>query len=152
MALHIPTQRISAKNQITLPRSARGLLGVDKDGSVCGLQQQMRSLEADQVFPAVLLMTEEELNRTEKKILDDESLDALKKQNLVMKLNGKVHRMSVDAQNRIVLPAHFVEYLHLERDVFTFSTNKGVAVWNPEDWIKYNATQDDDELGAYLLT
>lgn len=151
MAPHTPTQRISAKNQVTLPRSARGLLDVDSDGVLCGLQQKMRNLDADEVFPAVLLISEDELHETEKKILDNDDLDPLKKQNLVMKLNGKVHRMSIDAQNRVVLPGHFVEYLHLERDVFMFSTNKGIAVWNPEDWIRYNANQDDEELGAYLL-
>mgnify|MGYP000701550028 CR=1 FL=1 len=152
MNSNIPTQRISAKNQVTLPRSARGLMGADQDGLVCGLQQQMRDPEGEGVFPVVLLMTEDELHRTEQKILENDQLDPLKKQNLIMKLNGKVHRMSVDGQNRIVLPGHFVDYLHLERDVFMFSTNNGVAVWNPSDWTRYNSSQDDDELGAYLLT
>lgn len=152
MTPHIPTQRISAKNQITLPRSARGLLGVDQDAQVCGLQEHMRLVDTDERYGVVLLITEQELKRTEQKITSNESLHPLKRQNLIMKLNGKVHRMSVDAQNRIVLPAHFVDYLKLERDVFIFSTNNGVAVWNPEDWSRYMASQDDDELGAYLLT
>ena len=152
MTLHVPTQRISAKNQITLPRSARGLLGVDKDAQVCGLQEHMRQVDSDERFNVILLITEAELKRTEQKIIENEDLHPLKKQNLIMKLNGKVHRMSVDAQNRIVLPGHFVDYLGLDRDVFTFSTNNGVAVWNPEDWTRYMTSQDDDELGAYLLT
>ncbi|NRA37926.1 MAG: hypothetical protein HRU15_07290 [Planctomycetes bacterium] len=151
MAPHIPTQRISAKNQVTLPRSARGLLGTEKEAALCGLQQPMRCLSDDGKFPVVLLMTENELRKTEQRILDNESLDPLKKQNMIMQLNGKVHRMSVDGQNRIVLPGHFVEYLGLERDVFMFSTNNGVAVWNPKDWEAYNANQDEDELGTYLL-
>ena len=151
MAPHIPTQRISAKNQVTLPRSARGLLGTEKEAALCGLQQPMRCLSDDGKFPVVLLMTENELRKTEQRILDNESLDPLKKQNMIMQLNGKVHRMSVAGQNRIVLPGHFVDYLRLQRDVFMFSTNNGVAVWNPKDWEAYNANQDEDELGTYLL-
>ena len=63
--------------------------------------------------------------------------------------------MAIDAQHRVVLPAHLVGYLGLERDVFFVCTNTTIQVWNPADYLiwsgrdagpSYNA-----DLNSYLI-
>jgi len=149
----LPTQRLSPKNQVTLPREARAFLGVGEEVPVCGMQH--RVIKAGETFPVLLLLTEKELQRREQKIIDDPSLDAAKRFELVTRLNGGVRRMAVDGQHRVVLPQHFVQHIAVERDVFFVSTNTTVQVWNPIHYLRWSG-QDrgehfDPALDAYLM-
>ena len=63
--------------------------------------------------------------------------------------------MAVDAQHRIVLAAHFVQWLGLDRDLFFVCTNTTVQVWNPAHYLRWSGQDRDDhfdpELNAYLM-
>ena len=152
----LPTQRLSPKNQVTLPRDARAFLGVGDGGQVCGIQHKVRKGAAGgDTFALLLLLTDKELQRREQKILDDPALAPAKRFELVTKLNGGVRRMAVDGQHRVVLPPHFVAYLALERDVFFVCTNSTVQVWNPDHYLRWSGQDRDDhfdpQLDAYLM-
>ena len=133
-----------------MPKGARGLVGSEADGYVYGLARQMRAEDGSGTWPLIMLMSDERLRAIEAKINDDPELDPAQKQRRIMKLSGGAYRMSIDAQNRIVLPAHFVQHLRLERDVYCFSTNQEVMVWNPADYQAYLGDTEDDDLDAFF--
>jgi DNA-binding transcriptional regulator/RsmH inhibitor MraZ len=152
----LPLQRLSPKNQVTLPREARAFLGVAEEAQVCGMQHRLaREGKGGGTFPILLLMTERELQRREQRILDDPAISPAKRFELVTKLNGSMRRMAVDAQHRAVLPPHFVSFLALERDVFFVCTNTTVQLWNPIHYLKWSGQDQDGhtdpELDAYLM-
>lgn len=147
MVHSLPTQRLSPKHQVTLPRGARALTGADVEGYVCGTLHRMRKPETGESFRVVVLMTERELQRREEAIRQNQELDPARAEALIADLNGNVQRMAIDAQRRVVLPGHFVRYLRLERELYMFSTNTTVLVWNPQDWLRWSGGDDEDEEG-----
>jgi len=98
-------------------------------------------------FPVLVLMGEEELTRRENELRAMPDVDPAQLQYYIHTLNGPVRRMAVDAQRRIVLPAHFVDYLKLEREVYMYSTNVTVLAWHPDDWRRYSSTPEAEDGG-----
>src|SRR6476469_2913134 len=133
----LPTQRLSPKNQVTLPREARAFLDVGDGGQICAMQWRVAKDGEGEAVPILLLLTEKELQRREQKILDDPALTPAKRFELVTKLNGGVRRMAVDAQHRVVLPAHFVAHLGIARDLFFVCTNTALQAWNPATYLRW---------------
>ncbi len=150
MSFPLPTQRLSPKNQISLARSARALAGADADGHVCGGPQRLRQPHSGEVFNVLVLMTEGELVRREQGLRVRSDLGADQLAYLIAQLNGTIQRMNLDGQRRIVLPAHFVSFLRLERELYLFSTNSSVLVWHPQDYLRYAGL--DAEPGPGLET
>ncbi len=145
MAVDHPTQRVSPKHQVTLLKGARALVEAEADGYVCGTVHRMMHQHSQERFPVVVLFSERELQRREEAIRSNQTLSPMAVEAQVARLNGNVQRMNLDAQRRIVLPAHFVRYLGLAQDVYMFSTNTSVMVWNPDDWRRW---QEADEAAA----
>jgi DNA-binding transcriptional regulator/RsmH inhibitor MraZ len=143
----IPTQRLSPKNQVTLPKGARAIAQVETEGYVCGRPDRMTLPLTGEQFPVVVLMEEAELQRREDALRTNPQLDPAAQAYYIANLNGAVRRMAVDAQRRIVLPAHFVDYLKLEREVYMFSTNVTVLAWHPDDWQRWITAQEDLATG-----
>ncbi len=151
----LPTQRLSPKHQVTLPRDLRGL--ASRDGSapshVRGVQHALPANGADGApAPVVLLMTEAELRRREDRILADPQLDGSTRLALITRLNGGAARMAVDAQQRIVLPAHLVAWLRLDRDVFLNDTNTVVQLWNPQEYLRWSGLAAGVAVDPLLTT
>ena len=160
----LPTQRLSPKNQVTIPREARALLqeaGVDH---LRGMKHAMPTVGAagstgkggeSRIYPILLLLTEKELQRREQRILDDARLSPEQRLHLVTALNGEMASMAIDAQHRVVLPAHLVGYLGLERDVFFVCTNTTIQVWNPTDYLAWSGRDAgpsyNADLNSYLM-
>ena len=157
MAVDLPTQRLSPKHQVTLIKGARALIEAEADGYVCGTVHRMIQPQTGERFPVVVLLSERELQRREDAIRDNPGLSPIAIEAQVARLNGKVQRMNMDAQRRIVLPSHFVRYLRLAQDVFMFSTNTSVMVWNPDDWRRWDGDDDNaddvghDELSCVMI-
>lgn len=150
----LPTQRLSPKNQVTVPREARAFLAIGEESVLCAMQHRVRSESRNETFPVLLLMTDKELQRREQKIIDDATLSPAKRFELMTKLNGGVRRMAVDAQHRVVLPAHFVSFLDIGKDLFFVCTNTTVQIWNPAHYLRWSGQDKDDHfdtsLDAYL--
>ena len=74
---------------------------------------------------------------------------------LVTALNGEMAMMAIDAQHRVVLPAHFVSYLALERDLFFVCTNTTIQVWQPDHYLRWtgqgSGPTHNPALNAYLM-
>lgn len=149
MFANLPTQRLSPKHQMVLPRGLRGLPGVEEAGVVWARPRRLALPDGSGRVPVIELMVEAEIQRREQAIRDDPALDAGEKMHRVTRLNGHARQLSLDGQRRVVLPSHFVELLRLERAVYLFTQNNSVLVWNPEDWLAYAASGDDDEDDAY---
>jgi len=149
----LPTQRLSPKHQMTLPKGARALVGAESDGYVCGTLHRMRQLQTGAWHRVVVLLTETELHKREAAIRQNPELDPVTAEAHIARLNGNVQRMAIDGQRRVVLPKHFVVYLGLEREVYMFSTNNTVLVWHPETWLAWSgaAAADDAEEAPPLL-
>lgn len=151
----LPTQRLSPKNQVTLPREARALLAAGEVSHLRGMKHGMSKAGANEIFPILLLMTEKELQRREQRILDDAQLSSEQRLHLVTSLNGEMAMMAIDGQNRVVLPQHLVSYLSLQRDVFFVCTNSTIQVWNPDQYVQWSGRTDapsyNPDLTSYLM-
>lgn len=151
----LPTQRLSPKNQVTIPREARALLVAGEVDHVRGMRHGIPKIAGGEVFPVLLLLTEKELQRREQKIIDDPALTPELRLNLVTALNGEMAMMAIDAQHRVVLPAHLVAYLGLERDVFFVCTNSTIQVWNPAHYLRWSdrdaGPSYNPALNTYLM-
>jgi len=132
----LPTNRLSPKNQVTLPGDARTFGGGDLPKQLHGLPHGMTS-DRGETFPVLVIMSDSELRRREQKILDDARLTGEQKLNLVTRLNGGLATMAVDAQHRVVLPPHVVAHLKVDRDVFLVATNTTIQVWNPDHYRRW---------------
>jgi len=154
-AVVLPTQRLSPKNQVTIPREARALLTAGDVDHLRGMKHAMSKAKDGEVFPILLLLTEKELQRREQRILDDPALAPEQRLHLVTALNGEMSMMAIDAQHRVVLPAHFVSYLGLERDIFFVCTNTTIQVWNPDHYLRWtghgSGPSHNPALNAYLM-
>lgn len=151
----LPTQRLSPKNQVTIPREARALLTAGDVDHLRGMKHAMSKAKDGEVFPILLLLTEKELQRREQRIIDDPALSSEQLLHLVTALNGEMAMMAIDAQHRVVLPAHFVSYLGLERDIFFVCTNTTIQVWNPDHYLRWtgqgSGPSHNPALNAYLM-
>ena len=135
--LALPTHRLSPKNQVTLPRDARSLLGVGEGGVVCALPRRALHEDAAKRFPIVTLLTLDELTRREAKLRDDFKSEPTRQFRLLQVLNEGVRQMTVDAQRRVVLPNHFVEHIGIDRDLAFICSNDSVQVWNPVHYVAW---------------
>jgi DNA-binding transcriptional regulator/RsmH inhibitor MraZ len=135
---------------VTVPREARAFLGVGEEAMICAMQHRVRSEIHQETFPVLLLLTDKELQRREQKIIDDQNLTPERRFALMTKLNGGVRRMAVDAQHRVVLPAHFVTFLGLEKDLFFVCTNTTVQIWNPKHYLRWSGQDRDDHFDTSL--
>ncbi len=151
----LPTQRLSPKNQVTIPREARALLHAGDVDHLRAMKHAMPKAGSSEILPVLLLLTEKELQRREQKILDDPALTPEQRLHLVTALNGEMAMMSIDAQHRVVLPAHLVGYLGLDRDLFFVCTNTTIQVWNPEHYVRWSGRDAgpsyNPALNAYLM-
>ena len=151
----LPSQRLSPKNQVTIPREARALLTAGDVVHLRGMKHAMKKAADGEAFPILLFMTEKELQRREQRILDDPALTPEQRLHLVTALNGEMAMMAIDAQHRVVLPAHFVSYLSLERDIFFICTNTTIQVWNPIHYLRWTGQESgpshNPALTAYLM-
>jgi DNA-binding transcriptional regulator/RsmH inhibitor MraZ len=151
----LPTQRLSPKNQVTIPRDARALTACGEVDHLRGMTHAITKSGTNQSFPVLILVTEDELKRREQKITEDPALTQVQKVELVTLLNGGAASMAIDGQHRVVLPPHFVEYLKLDRDVFFVCTNSVIQVWNPDDYLAWSGRSEqpapNPALSAYLV-
>lgn len=152
------TQRLSPKNQVTIPREARALLASSEVDHVRGVKHAFDKIipgQNTQRFPVLILMTEKELQRREQKIIDDVTLSPDRRNELVTKLNGEMSMMAIDSQRRIVLPPHFVAYLKLDREIFFVCTNTTIQAWRPDDYLSWSGRDEqpapNPALSAYLM-
>lgn len=148
-----PTNRLSPKNQVTLPREAQALAGAPAHLRALPHWMPGRA-DSRQRHPVVLLMTEADLRRRERKIIDSPEVPALHKQNLVMELNAGAVQLAIDDQRRVVIPAHQVEYLALERDALFVCTGDLIYLWNPAEfqrWRDAAAAPGTPDLSGFIL-
>ncbi|MCS6969840.1 MAG: division/cell wall cluster transcriptional repressor MraZ [Planctomycetota bacterium] len=146
-----PTHRLSPKKQLTLPRDAVGLAGLEQ---VRALPHYMPG-KADrrQRSPVVLIMSEQELRRRERRILEAADRTPEDKLVLVQELNARAVQLAIDDQRRIVLPQHLVDYLGLQRDALFVVTGDIVYLWNPEEFARWSnpAQAPTIDLTPYLI-
>jgi DNA-binding transcriptional regulator/RsmH inhibitor MraZ len=147
---------------VTIPAEGRSLLA-EGDAVFCGRTHAMprlpESLGSDEVFPVVLLLSRAELRRRELAIRNDANLNPLQREALAMKLRATVEELSVDGQNRVVLPQEFIDHLQLERDVFFVVMNDSIRVWNPQHYQRWSGPTRttagvayDPALDGYLFS
>jgi len=124
---------------VTLPRDAAALVG--DPAHLRALAHWMPG-RADHAVrsPVVLLMSEGELRKRERRIIDAADLSAEQKQILVQGLNAGATVLAIDDQRRVVVPAHLVEYLKLERDVLFVTTGDLIYLWNPDEFQRWSAS------------
>ncbi len=148
----LPISRLSPKHQVTIPAEGRALLD-GGDGVFCGrthaIPRLPESLGDDEVFPVVLLLSRSELRRREQAIRSDAALSPLQREALAMKLRATVEELSLDGQNRVVLPPSFVTHLGLDRDVFFVAMNDSLRVWNPEHFLRWSGPVRTKQGVAY---
>ena len=131
----LPTNRLSPKNQVTLPRDADALAGA---GHVRALAHWMPGkADREQRSPVVLLMTEADLRKRERRIIDAPNLSAEDRMVYVQDLNSRAAKLAIDEQRRVVVPAHLVEYLKLDRDALFVTTGDVTYLWNPDEFQRW---------------
>ena len=131
-----PTNRLSPKNQVTLPRDAAALVG--GPAHMRALPQRMPGRRERTLFhPVVVLMTEDGLRRRERLIIDDTTIVSADKTVLVQELNAGAVPLAIDDQRRVVIPAHLVEYLRLQRDALFVPTADLIYLWNPDEFRRW---------------
>lgn len=132
-----PTNRLSPKNQVTLPRDAAALAG--DPAHIRALAHWMPG-KADraQRSPVVLLMTEGDLRKRERRIIDAPNFSHEDKLVMVQDLNSRAAQLAIDDQRRVVIPAHLVEYLKLERDALFVTTGDMIFLWNPDEFLRWS--------------
>lgn len=148
-----PTNRLSPKNQATLPREAQLLVGGPSHLRALPHWMPGRS-DPTYHHPVVVLMTEADLRRRERKIIDSPIHTEAQKQNLVMDLNAGAVQLAIDDQRRVVIPAQQVEYLTLGRDVLFVCTGDLIYLWNPDEfqrWRDVPSLPGTPDLSAFIL-
>ncbi len=148
-----PTNRLSPKNQVTLPRDAAALVG--DPAQLRALAHWMPG-KADHAVrsPVVLLMSEDELRKRERRIIEAVDISAEHKQILVQGLNAGATVLAIDDQRRVVVPAHLVDYLKLERDVLFVTTGDLIYLWNPDEFQRWSASASPagaPDLSRFIL-
>lgn len=145
--------RLSPKNQVTLPRDAGALAGEPRHLRALAHWMPGKTVRS-QRSPVVLLMTEAELRKRERRIIDAPNLGADDKQILVQSLNAGAESLAIDDQRRVVLPQPLVEYLKLDRDAHFVTTGDLIYLWNPDEfrrWSEAPASADAPDLSQFIL-
>jgi len=148
---HLPTVKLSGKNQMTLPKGTDMVRALQEGDAVYVVPFAMRKEATGEQFPVLRLLSEAGKRQREGEILNDTSLSRQVQQRLLTLMNGNASRTTVDRQNRIVLPAHQVRHIGVDKDVYIFESNGALMAWNPQDWQRYAEADGGDELAAYLL-
>ncbi len=148
---HLPTIKLSAKNQMTLPKSTDMVRGMEEGNSVYAIPFHMMKEETGERFPVLRLLTEGGKRQREQEILNDSDLSRQQQSRLLTLMNGQASRMTVDRQNRVVLASHQVQFLGVKTELYVFESNAALMAWNPRDWERYVAMDQSDDLAAYLL-
>lgn len=138
----LPTLRLSAKNQVSIPAKLRGQLGAGEE-TLYALEHGMPAEQGTEVFPLILLMTAAELERSEQAIYARGDLSEIRRAQLATQLRGRVEEISVDSQGRCVLPARFVKALALAQEVFFIGGGTAIQVWNPEHYRRFAGIGED---------
>ena len=146
----LPTHRLSPKNQVTIPGKARGLLR-EGESVLYGRTHHMPKAGSNEAFPMLLLMSATEMARREQLIRQDPALTPVQKETLAIKLHALVEDLHLDGQNRVVLPARFVEHLGADKDVFFVATNSAVHVWHPDTFLRWSDAAAGPALDDYLF-
>ncbi|MFW5830478.1 MAG: hypothetical protein ACOCXA_09490 [Planctomycetota bacterium] len=147
---HLPTVRLSSKNQMTLPKSTDMVRGLEEGNSVYAIPFHMTHEETGDRFPVLRVLTEEGKRQREQEILGDTSLSRPQQSRLLTLMNGQAARMTVDRQNRVVLPSHLVRFIGVKAEVYIFESNGALMAWNPDDWERYAQIEESDDLASYL--
>lgn len=149
----IPTNRLSPKNQVTLPRDAPALRG--EPTRIRALPAWMPGKSDRSVrSPVALLMTGDELRRRERRIIEAAELSPEDKQVLVQELNAGAAELAIDDQRRVVLPPHLIEHLALAREIMFVATGDLIYAWNPDTYRRWSAAvpaAGAPDLGRFIL-
>lgn len=120
-----------------------------EDGYVYGLPVPVKN--EGKLYPIIRVMTESALQGYEQEIRDSEELTRPERAARISALRGNAWRMALDKQNRVVLPAHHIGALKLDREAYVFEANGVLQVWNPSDWSDFNSGDMLDSLADFLL-
>jgi DNA-binding transcriptional regulator/RsmH inhibitor MraZ len=99
-------------------------------------------------------MSEAELRKRERRIIEAANLSAEDKQVLVQSLNAGAVALAIDDQRRLVVPQHLVEYLKLERDALFVPTGDLIYLWNPAEFQRWSgavAPAGTPDLTQFIL-
>ena len=145
----LPTSALSPKNQVTVPKEARTLLG-DGEPVFYGLPHFLPGVATpEQRFPFAILYAGPELRRREDAIRTDARLPSAKREELATLLRAQATPMAVDDYSRLVLPAHLVAHLGLDKKVFFIAMNDAVRVWNPDTYRRWAGLPEDGAVAPY---
>ena len=145
--------RLSPKNQVVIPREARVFAAVSPAiEHLRAKRHVVRKAAGAEEFPAVLLMSEAELQAREQRILADPALDDDQKFAYVTRINDEMKMLAIDSQNRVVLPAECVAHLGVgaSREVKFVCTNTVIQIWHPEHYARYAGTAATPAYDAVL--
>jgi len=120
------------------------------------MKYRVRHLHNGQRFRVVIMLAEREREARERRLRENPDLTPEQAEAMILDMNGKMSRMKLDGQRRVVLPPHLVKYLNLDREVYMFANNDTVMLWNPQDWLRWSGDNeededDDDELGPAII-
>jgi DNA-binding transcriptional regulator/RsmH inhibitor MraZ len=145
----LPTSALSSKNQVTVPKEARALLEGD-DPVFYGLPHYLPGEDDPAAkFPFVLMFSAAELKRREQAIRDDATKPSSVREALATKLRALAAPMAVDDYSRVVLPAHLVAHLAVEKKVFFIAMNDAVRVWNPDTFRQWAGLPEEGAVAPY---
>lgn len=148
----LQTQRLSPNHQLTLPREADALAGDLVLEKVSVKPYWMARPDApERKYPVLLIMTREEVRRRIDQIRQVVT-DPHRQTFEVNALVGDIATLAVDSKRRVVLPPVQVRYLNLDRDVYVYSSDRSVVVWNPQDWLAYLAPDRQLQAGAQAFS
>ncbi|MFZ0391295.1 MAG: division/cell wall cluster transcriptional repressor MraZ [Calditrichia bacterium] len=68
--------------------------------------------------------------------------DGKKRRNLKRLLNLNSSAQRIDKQGRLNIPAEFIEYANLKKEVVLVGSTEKIEIWNPQD---LNATVDESQ-------
>ena len=141
--------RLSPKNQVTLPRDARSLADLREGDVVCAMPRKALHEDPARRFPVVTLVTLPELRA---RYAGDEITRFRKLQ----VFNEGIRQLAVDAQRRIVLPAHFVAHVGIadDRDLYFSCSNDTIQLWNPTHYLAWKGEAvegADSDLDALMF-
>ena len=150
----ITTFRLSPKNQVTIPAEGRSLLpeGERTFHAIAHVVPQAEG--STQTYPIVVMLSPAEIRRREERIRADTNLTPFERDRRSMQLRATARQLTMDDQNRVVLPEPLVAHLGLDKDVFFIPLNDSLRVWNPEHyrrWSGLDAGLVDPSLSTYLL-
>lgn len=137
--------RLSPKNQVTLPRDARSLADVKDGDVVCAMLRKALHDDSARRLPIVTLVTLPELRRRENTLRERFAADDTTRFRKLQILNEGIRQLAVDAQRRIVLPAHFVAHVGIaeSRDLYFSFSNDTVQLWNPAHYLAWKGETVD---------